>query len=245
MTTVFVQNALRNLKDGVRITQITNTTGTGTLSLSTTPTGYRAFSTVCSNTDVIYYYLIDGNGNQFEYGLGTFASNTLARTIVLGNNSGTTTPITLSGTTPHTVINAPAPSVLTGATTIAQNIAMSYNLLSEAQIKDYREQVYTLTSGATTTLSSENGNYQYLAMTSSTTITGFAALTFVGGQSKITLDVDYNPTTTATLTLPSVSWMGGTAPSITWTSGKKYRFVFVGTEDGLGGSWTGNYIGAY
>lgn len=72
-----------SLKD--RVKELTTTTGTGTLTLVSAPTGYRRFSAVFSNGDTTYYCI--ESGSQWEVGVGTYNSNTLARTTVLASSN--------------------------------------------------------------------------------------------------------------------------------------------------------------
>jgi hypothetical protein len=71
-----------------RVLETSTTTGTGDLTLAGAVTGYRAFGSVCSIGDTVWYYIeiVDTNGNatgEYESGMGTYtASNTLNRTAV-------------------------------------------------------------------------------------------------------------------------------------------------------------------
>lgn len=73
------------LKVADRVKQLTNTTGSGTLTLVSTPAGFQAFSSALSNSDTTYYVLVEND--DFEIGVGTYSSNTLARTSVLQSSS--------------------------------------------------------------------------------------------------------------------------------------------------------------
>ena len=74
------------LKVADRVKQLTNTTGTGTLSLVvSTPAGFQSFSSVLSNSDTTYYVLVEND--DFEIGVGTYASDTLQRTHVLQSSN--------------------------------------------------------------------------------------------------------------------------------------------------------------
>jgi hypothetical protein len=81
-----------SIKD--RVKQSTTTTGTGTITLSSTPSGYQSFSSVFSNGDTVYYVI--ENGSMYEIGVGTYSAGTLSRDTVLKSSSGTSL-ITLSG----------------------------------------------------------------------------------------------------------------------------------------------------
>jgi hypothetical protein len=78
-----------------RVLELSTSTGTGAFALAGALSGFRAFSSVCSVADTVWYYIeaIDANGEPsgaYEYGLGTYSSaNTLTRTTVRGSsNSG-------------------------------------------------------------------------------------------------------------------------------------------------------------
>ena len=69
-----------------RVKETTTTTGTGSLTLGGTATGFRTFTSALSNGDLVYY-AIDG-GAEWEVGLGTFtAPATLARTSILASSN--------------------------------------------------------------------------------------------------------------------------------------------------------------
>lgn len=82
------------LADRVQVT--TSTTGTGTLTLGAAVTGFQDF-TVIGDGNITYYAIT--NNAAWEVGIGTYMvfGTTLARTIILSNSNGDTSPITLSG----------------------------------------------------------------------------------------------------------------------------------------------------
>lgn len=79
-----------------RVQETTATTGTGTLTLGGAVAGYQSFAVV-GNGNSCFYTIV--NGNAWEVGIGTYSTTgpTLARTTVLSNSSGNTSPITLVG----------------------------------------------------------------------------------------------------------------------------------------------------
>jgi hypothetical protein len=79
-----------------RVQETTATTGTGTITLGGAVAGYQSFAVV-GNGNTTFYCIV--NGSAWEVGIGTYTSSgtTLARTTVLSNSSGNTSPITLVG----------------------------------------------------------------------------------------------------------------------------------------------------
>lgn len=89
-------------KVGNWVSVSTSTTGTGTITLGSSLTGYTAFSDHFSDGDEVYYVIKDGNNREEGVGTYTAAGTTLSRgpleTLVAGTYDNTTpTAITLSG----------------------------------------------------------------------------------------------------------------------------------------------------
>jgi hypothetical protein len=72
------------LKD--RVLETCAAPGTGTITLLGTVTGYQSFSTV-GNGNTCYYAIADQSGSNWEVGIGTYSSGTLARTTVLSSSN--------------------------------------------------------------------------------------------------------------------------------------------------------------
>ena len=79
-----------------RTQETTTTSGTGSVTLLGAVSGFQSFAVV-GNGNTTYYTITDGA--QWEVGIGTYSTSgpTLARTTVLSNSNGNTSPITLSG----------------------------------------------------------------------------------------------------------------------------------------------------
>jgi hypothetical protein len=79
-----------------RVQETTATTGTGTITLGGAVAGYQTFAVV-GNGNTTFYCIL--NGSAWEVGIGTYSTTgpTLARTTVLSNSNGNTSPITLVG----------------------------------------------------------------------------------------------------------------------------------------------------
>ena len=90
-----------------RVQENTTTTGTGTLTLDGAVFGFQTFAVV-GNGNTCYYTIVDGGA--WEVGIGTYSTTgpSLARTTVLSNSNGNTTPITLAVGTKNVFLTYPA-----------------------------------------------------------------------------------------------------------------------------------------
>jgi hypothetical protein len=70
-----------------RVKETTTTTGTGTVTLLGAITNFETFSANLSNSDTTYYAIVDNTNGDFEVGLGTYSSNTLARTTPIASSN--------------------------------------------------------------------------------------------------------------------------------------------------------------
>ncbi len=95
------------LKDRVR--QTSTTSGTGTITLSGTVSGYQSFSTI-GDGNTTYYTIYDATTGDWEVGIGTYTSSgtTLSRDTVLANSLGTTAKISFVGNTLDVFVTYPA-----------------------------------------------------------------------------------------------------------------------------------------
>jgi hypothetical protein len=193
------------LKD--RVKETTTTTGTGTYTLAGASTGFQSFS-VIGNGNTTYYTVTDNT--NWEVGIGTYTSSgtTLSRdTILASSNAGGA--VNWSVGSKDVFVTYPAERAV--ATDFSQTLSNKTitNLIFDG---DYTEEVFTITDGASVDLDPSNGTVQLwtLGASRSPTATGFAA-----GQS-MTLMV--NDGSAYTITWPSVTWVGGSAPALA-TSG--------------------------
>jgi hypothetical protein len=90
-----------------RVQETTTTAGTGSLTLAGAVGGFQSFAVV-GNGNTCYYTIVDGT--SWEVGIGTYSTSgpTLARTTVLSNSSGTTSPLTLSATAKPVFLTYPS-----------------------------------------------------------------------------------------------------------------------------------------
>ena len=92
-----------------RVKETTTTTGTGAITLAGAEVNFVAFSSVLSDGDTTYYAIVDDRNQDFEVGLGTYATsgNTLTRTTVLASSNGGSA-VDLSAGSKEVFINYPA-----------------------------------------------------------------------------------------------------------------------------------------
>jgi hypothetical protein len=80
-----------------RVQESTTTAGTGSVTLDGAVAGFQSFATV-GNGNTTFYCIVDTQVGAWEVGVGTYSTTgpTLARTTILSNSAGNTSPITLS-----------------------------------------------------------------------------------------------------------------------------------------------------
>lgn len=93
-----------------RVKQSTTTTGTGTVTLSGTSTGFRTFSSVFSDGEEVYYLIV--GTSEWETGQGTYSSDTLSRDTVLAS-SNSNSLVDFSAGTKTVLVTAPASFITT------------------------------------------------------------------------------------------------------------------------------------
>jgi len=91
-----------------RVQETSTTSGTGTLTLSGAVVGFQTFSTAIGNGNTTFYTIYDLTAYDWEVGIGTVGAGTLARTTVLSNSAGTTSPISFAGNVKSVFCTYPA-----------------------------------------------------------------------------------------------------------------------------------------
>ena len=95
-----------------RVKENSTTTGTGAIALGGVPAGQGTvtFATGIGNSNTTYYAIHNQGTTEWEVGLGTLdgTSANLARTTVIDNSDGNTSPITLSSGTKDIFCTLPA-----------------------------------------------------------------------------------------------------------------------------------------
>lgn len=92
-----------------RVKETSTTAGTGTLTLAGASAGFQSFA-VIGNGNTTYYSIVDSTAGTWEVGIGTYTSSgtTLARTTVLANSSGNTSPISFAANSKDVFATYPA-----------------------------------------------------------------------------------------------------------------------------------------
>jgi hypothetical protein len=92
-----------------RVQESTTTTGTGSIALAGAVLGYQSFA-VIGNGNTTYYTIADQGGSNWEVGIGTYSTSgpTLARTTVLSNSNGNTSPVNFTAGTKTVFVTYPS-----------------------------------------------------------------------------------------------------------------------------------------
>ena len=93
-----------------RVKESSTTSGTGPIALAGVVQGFETFALGIGNLNTTYYAIYEQGTNNWEVGLGTLdgTSANLARTDVLDNSDGNTSPITLAAGTKDVFCTLPA-----------------------------------------------------------------------------------------------------------------------------------------
>jgi hypothetical protein len=71
-----------------RVQETSTTSGTGTITLAGAVTGYQSFASAIGSGNTTYYAIYESQTVNWEVGVGTVGSGTLARTTVLASSNG-------------------------------------------------------------------------------------------------------------------------------------------------------------
>jgi len=106
-----------------RVKETTTVTGTGVATLLGAATGFQSFAVV-GNTNTTYYTIAGQTGNEWEVGIGTYATSgtTLTRTTILANSSATQlSALSFSSGTKDVFITYPAGRSVSGGEGYTEN----------------------------------------------------------------------------------------------------------------------------
>jgi len=106
-----------------RVKETTTTVGTGPVTLAGAATGFQSFAVV-GNNNTTYYTIAGQTGNEWEVGIGTYATSgtTLTRTTILANSSATQpSALSFSSGTKDVFITYPAGRSVSGGEGYTEN----------------------------------------------------------------------------------------------------------------------------
>jgi hypothetical protein len=147
-----------------RVRQTTTSTGTGTITLDGSVEGFQSFS-VIGNANTTYYTI--AGGTQWEVGIGTYSSGTLARTTVISSSTGSKLDlavgtkdvfVTLPAENTVTSIASSDGSVIVTATGSVVDLAVSQTSPASVLVERVRNSTgATLTKGTAVYISGATG----------------------------------------------------------------------------------------
>ena len=201
-----------------RVQETTTTTGTGTITLAGAVAGFQSFAVV-GNGNTTYYTIT--SGTAWEVGIGTYTSSgtTLARTTILSNSNGNTSPITLSGTsnvfvtypsevsvTQGSALGTPASGTLTNCTgyttsNLSGNISLTSQVTGTLPVANGGTGVTASSGASSSVLRDANSN-----VTANNFLAGYNVITAAAGTTVLTASSAYyqriSGSTTQTIQLP-------------------------------------------
>lgn len=115
-----------------RVRQVTTTTGTGTVTLSGSLTGFQTFS-VIGDGNTTYYTIVNGDDGDWEVGLGTYTASgtTLSRDEVLSSSNSNALVDFAAGTKDVFVTYPAEKAVVENA---VDDVAISGNIYYNARV---------------------------------------------------------------------------------------------------------------
>ena len=147
-----------------RVRQTTTSTGTGTITLDGSVEGFQSFA-VIGNANTTYYTI--AGGTQWEVGIGTYSSGTLARTTVISSSTGSKLDlavgtkdvfVTLPAENTVTSIASSDGSVIVTATGSVVDLAVSQTSPASVLVERVRNSTgATLTKGTAVYISGATG----------------------------------------------------------------------------------------
>jgi plastocyanin len=228
-----------------RVRQTTTSTGTGTITLDGSVEGFQSFTAIGNGNTT--YYTISG-GAQWEVGIGTYSSGTLARTTVISSSTGS--KLDLTAGTKDVFVTLPASVAVTSGTDV------TFTKVTSPTVQATNSAGLSLkNSSGTTQLSMGGGGGDNLTLSVSTNINGANAQVDISptGTGHVhmkptgTGSVEIAPTNAGTLdnlVIGGVTPKNGTFVNVAATTGTVSTAPSGGTDivnktyaDGLAAKW--------
>ena len=191
-----------------------------------------------TGTPNLTLYLTTANASSTYQPLGNYATTSC---LTFSNITGKPTTLSGYGITDGYSTSNPSGYITAGANSFTGAQNLQDNELIRAKLRDYSETVSSPTiSAGTLTLNLETSNIFTVALNAAITTLTISNPPASGSGGSFTLIFTADGTARAVTWPASIKWAGGTAPTITSTSGKVDSFAFF-TSDG-GTTWQG-YVG--
>jgi uncharacterized protein YjbI with pentapeptide repeats len=211
-----------------------NITGKPTLANVATSGSY----TDLTGTPNLTVYLTTANASSTYQPLGNYATTSC---LTFSNITGKPTTLSGYGITDGYSTSNPSGYITAGANSFTGAQNLQDNELIRAKLRDYSETVSSPTiSAGTLVLNLETSNIFTVALSAAITTLTISNPPASGSGGSFTLIFTADGTPRSVTWPASIKWAGGTAPTITSTSGKVDSFAFF-TSDG-GTNWQG-YVG--
>lgn len=216
---------------------IANVTGLQTALDAKLPSANFTYANL-TGTPNLTVYLTTANATATYQPLGNYATSSC---LTFSNITGKPTTLSGYGITDGYSTSNPSGYITAGANSFTGAQNLQDNELIRAKIRDYSETVSSPTiSSGTLTLNLETSNIFTVSLNAAITSITISNPPSSGSGGSFTLIFTADGTARAVTWPSSIKWAGGTAPTLTSTSGKVDSFAFF-TSDG-GTNWQG-YIG--
>ena len=191
-----------------------------------------------TGTPNLTLYLTTANASSTYQPLGNYATTSC---LTFANLTGKPTTLSGYGITDGYSTSNPSGYITASANTFTGAQNLQDNELIRAKLRDYSETVSSPTiSSGTLVLNLETSNIFTVSLNAAITTLTISNPPASGSGGSFTLIFTADGTARAVTWPASIKWAGGTAPTITSTSGKVDSFAFF-TSDG-GTNWQG-YVG--
>ncbi len=216
---------------------IANVTGLQTALDAKLPSANFTYANI-TGTPNLTVYLTTANATATYQPLGNYATTSC---LTFANLTGKPTTLSGYGITDGYSTSNPSGYITAGANSFTGTQNLQDNELFRAKLRDYSETVSSPTiSSGTLTLNLETSNIFTVSLNAAITTIAITNVPASGSGASFTLIFTADGTPRSVTWPSSIKWAGGTAPTLTSTSGKVDSFAFF-TSDG-GTNWQG-YVG--